>query len=101
MPGILQGHQKNRKKIEWTKGCDETFQNVKKQLSSPRMLSNPKERETLILYLAVFDYSLIAVLVREENGAELPVYYINKWLADVETRYTSLEKLVYALILAS
>ncbi|XP_074351692.1 uncharacterized protein LOC141690829 [Apium graveolens] len=65
------------------------------------MLSNPKAGETLILYLAVSDFAISAVLVREDDGVQLPVYYVSKRLADVETRYTSLEKLAYALILAS
>ncbi|XP_074326953.1 uncharacterized protein LOC141664894 [Apium graveolens] len=65
------------------------------------MLSNPKARETLVLYLAVSDFAVSAVLVREENGIQLLVYYVSKRLADAETRYTSLEKLAYALILAS
>ncbi|XP_074328487.1 uncharacterized protein LOC141666399 [Apium graveolens] len=57
--------------------------------------------ETLVLYLAVSDFAVSAVLVREEDGIQLPVYYVSKRLADAETRYTSLEKLAYALILAS
>ncbi|XP_074342690.1 uncharacterized protein LOC141680333 [Apium graveolens] len=46
-------------------------------------------------------YSISAVLVREEDGQQSPVYYVSKRLHDVETRYISMEKLVYALILAS
>ncbi|XP_074323791.1 uncharacterized protein LOC141688621 [Apium graveolens] len=65
------------------------------------MLSNPKAGETLTLYLAVSDFAISAVLVREEDDVQLPVYYVSKRLADAETRYTSLEKLAYALILAS
>ncbi|XP_074351523.1 uncharacterized protein LOC141690640 [Apium graveolens] len=41
------------------------------------------------------------VLVREEDGVHIPVYYVSKRLADTETRYTNLEKLAYALIPAS
>ncbi|XP_074337040.1 uncharacterized protein LOC141674218 [Apium graveolens] len=85
----------------WTEECEEAFQNIKKHLSSPPMLSNPKAEETLILYLAVSDFAISAVLVREEDGVQLPVYYVSKRLTDAETRYTSLEKLAYALILAS
>ncbi|XP_074362950.1 uncharacterized protein LOC141703291 [Apium graveolens] len=80
--------------FKWTEECEEAFQNIKKHLSSPSMLSNPKAGETLILYLAVSDFAISAVLVREEDGVQLPVYYVSKRLADAETRYTSLEKLV-------
>ncbi|XP_074342036.1 uncharacterized protein LOC141679432 [Apium graveolens] len=47
------------------------------------------------------EYSISAVLVREEDGQQSPVYYVSKWLHDAETRYTSMKKLVYALILVS
>ncbi|XP_074326579.1 uncharacterized protein LOC141664521 [Apium graveolens] len=87
--------------FKWTEECEEAFQNIKKHLSSPPILSNPKAGETLTLYLAVSDFTISAVLVQEEEDVQLPVYYVGKRLADAETRYTSLEKLAYALILAS
>ncbi|XP_074337673.1 uncharacterized protein LOC141674871 [Apium graveolens] len=61
--------------FKWTEECEEAFQNIKKHLSSPPMLTNPKAGETLILYLAVSDFAISAVLVREEDGVQLPVDY--------------------------
>ncbi|XP_074327404.1 uncharacterized protein LOC141665323 [Apium graveolens] len=61
--------------FKWTEECEEAFQNIKKHLSSPPILSNPKAGETLILYLAVSDFAISAVLVREEDGVQLPVDY--------------------------
>ncbi|XP_063947521.1 uncharacterized protein LOC135152038 [Daucus carota subsp. sativus] len=37
----------------------------------------------------------------EEEQAQQPVYYVSKRLLDAETRYSNMEKLAYALILAS
>ncbi|XP_074346256.1 uncharacterized protein LOC141685030 [Apium graveolens] len=65
------------------------------------MLAKPEDGETLILYLAVSEYSISAALVKEEEGRQSPVYYVSKRLQDAKTRYTSMEKLVYALILAT
>ncbi|XP_074342762.1 uncharacterized protein LOC141680433 [Apium graveolens] len=63
------------------------------------MLAKPEDGETLILYLAVSEYSVSAVLVKEEASHQWSVYYMSKRLLDAETKYTSMEKLVYALIL--
>ena len=65
------------------------------------MLAKPQEGEILILYLAVSPYAISAVLIKEEEYAQFPVYYIRKRLLDAETRYSNMEKLVYELILAS
>ncbi|XP_074351431.1 uncharacterized protein LOC141690538 [Apium graveolens] len=89
------------KDFAWTSECEEAFKRIKEQLGNPPMLSKPLDDESLILYLAVSEYSISAVLVREEDGQQSPVYYVSKRLHDAETRYTSMEKLVYALILAS
>lgn len=89
------------KDFMWTPECEEAFQRIKEHLGSPPLLAKPVDGETLVLYLAVSDYSISAVLVREEGNNQFPVYYVSKRLLDAETRYTSMEKLVYALILAS
>ncbi|KAK1399355.1 hypothetical protein POM88_009218 [Heracleum sosnowskyi] len=87
--------------FQWTEECEETFQNIKRHLSTPPLLSNPQQGEVLVLYLAVSEYAVSAVLIREEGGVQLPVYYVSKRLVGAETRYLNMEKLVYALILAS
>ena len=62
-------------------------------------MSKPKNGEALPLYLAVTEGSVSAVLVREEDGNQLPVYYVSKTLVGAETRYSCLEKLVFALVM--
>ena len=90
------------KKFEWTPECEEAFQKLKEQLGplSP-LLAKPIVGETLILYMAISYYAITDVLVREEGEAQYPIYYVIKRLLDAETRYTNMEKLVYALILDS
>ncbi|XP_074356266.1 uncharacterized protein LOC141695965 [Apium graveolens] len=85
----------------WTPDCEEAFLKIKEQMGNPPMLAKPEDGETLILYLAVSEYSVSAVLVKEEAIHQWPVYYVSKRLLDAETRYTNMEKLVYALILAA
>ncbi|XP_074327272.1 uncharacterized protein LOC141665190 [Apium graveolens] len=88
------------KDFVWTSYCEEAYQKIEEQLGNPPMLAKPEEGETLILCLTVSKYSIRASLVREEEGRQSHVYYMNKRLLDAETRYTSMEKLVYAPVLA-
>ena len=64
-------------------------------------MAKPTGGEALILYLGVSEFSISAVLIKEEEQAQQPVYYVSKRLLDAETRYLDMEKLAYALILAS
>ena len=71
---------------------------MKKYITSPPLLSKPKDGEQLFIYLAVSKSTVGVVLIREEEGKQFSVYYVSKSLLDVETHYTQLEKLAFALI---
>ena len=64
-------------------------------------MAKPTGSEALILYLGVSEFSISAILIKEEEQAQHPVYYVSKRLLDAETRYSNMENLAYALILAS
>ena len=89
------------KDFEWTPACEQALQDLKRYLTSPPLLSKPKDGEQLYIYLAVSEGAISAVLVREEDGKQFPVYYVSKSLLDAETRYTQLEKLALAFITAA
>ena len=57
--------------------------------------------EVLLLYLAVSEHAVCAVLVGEEGTKQLPIYYVSKALLDEETRYSHLEALALALMVAA
>ena len=71
---------------------------LKTYLSSPPILVSPSEGELLTLYLAIFDFSASAALVRERDRAQQPVYYCSRSLRGEEERYPKMEKLVLALV---
>ena len=52
-------------------------------------------------YLAVMNYAISLLLVRNEDGVQKPVYYISKSLQETETRYLPLEKAVLAIVHAT
>ena len=62
----------------WTDECEAAFQELKRYLSTPPLLSPSKERENLYLYLAMSASAVSAALIREEGKKQLPVYYISQ-----------------------
>ena len=78
------------KDFEWMQACEQALHDLKRYLTSPPLLSKPKDGEQLYIYLAVSEGAVSAVLVREEDGKQFPVYYVSKSLLDAETRYTQL-----------
>lgn len=65
---------------------------------SPSLLSKPEAGETLYLNLLASQRAVAAVLVREESKVHQPVYYVGWALKDADTRFTPLEKVVFALV---
>ncbi|KAL2240129.1 UNVERIFIED_CONTAM: Retrovirus-related Pol polyprotein from transposon [Sesamum indicum] len=89
------------KNFAWTSECDQALQELKKYLTKPPLLANPKEGETLFLYLGVSENAVSSVLVREEASNQNPVYYVSKMLQGAESRYSEMEKLALALIVTA
>ncbi|MCI36414.1 hypothetical protein A2U01_0057637, partial [Trifolium medium] len=73
--------------FEWTSECEDAFNQLKKALSQPQVLSRPMEGETLYIYLAISTEAVSAVLVREIGMNQSPVYFISKALSGPELRY--------------
>ena len=90
-----------KKAFQWDTKCEEAFSALKTYLSSPPILVSPVEGELLTLYLAVSDFSTSAVLVRDKERVQHPVYYCSRALRGVEERYPRMEKLILALVTAA
>ena len=67
-----------KRAFAWIDECEAAFQELKRYLSNPPLLSPTKEGESLQLYLAVSTTAVSAALIREEGKKQLPVYYINQ-----------------------
>ena len=85
----------------WTNECEVAFQELKHYLSNPPLLSSSKEGEDLFLYSAVSKTVVSAALIREENKIQHPMYYISQAFQGTEARYLRIEKITFALIVAS
>ena len=86
------------KVFEWSEECEKAFQELKKYLASPPLLSTPIPNEELFLHLIVSSSIVSSALVREEYGIQYPVYYTNRTLQGTKGLYSRLEKLAFALI---
>ncbi|GAU25844.1 hypothetical protein TSUD_31080 [Trifolium subterraneum] len=62
--------------FEWTEECEEALQHLKRALSEPPVLTRPIEGETLYLYLAVASEAISAVLIRETEQGQKPVFFL-------------------------
>ena len=85
----------------WTDECEAAFQDFKRYLSNPPLLSPSKEGENLYLYLAVSATTVNADLIREKDKKQLPVYYVTQAFQGAEAKYPRIEKIAFALIIAS
>ena len=69
-----------KKAFAWTDECESTFQDLKRYLSNPPLISPSKEGQNLFLYLylAVSNTVVSAALIREEAKKQLLVYYVSQ-----------------------
>ena len=85
----------------WTDECEAAFQELKRYLSNPPLLSPSKGGENLYLYLAVSTIAVSTALIREEAKKQLPVYYVNQAFQGAKSSYPRIKKIAFALIVAS
>ncbi|GKD57007.1 reverse transcriptase domain-containing protein [Tanacetum coccineum] len=74
---------------------------MKKLIAELPMLTAPKEKEELIMYLAAAKVAISAVLMTEREGKQMPVYFVSRALRGSKINYTPMEKMVLALLSAS
>ncbi|GKB64797.1 reverse transcriptase domain-containing protein [Tanacetum coccineum] len=87
--------------FQWTAEAETTFKQMKKLIAELPMLTSPKEKEELIVYLAAAKEAISAVLMTERNRKQMPIYFISPALQGPEINYTPMEKLILALVSAS
>ena len=80
------------KGFEWTVECVLAFQQLKKYLSWPPIMSRLEVDEVLFAYIAVASYTMSLVLIQVDSGVQSPVYYVSKSLHETEVHYLPLER---------
>ncbi|GJV77344.1 reverse transcriptase domain-containing protein [Tanacetum coccineum] len=84
--------------FHWTAEAEEAFKQIKQLIAELPMLATPMEKEELIVYLAAAKETVSAVLMTKRETKQMPIYFVSKALRGPEINYTSMEKLVLALV---
>ncbi|KAL0394718.1 UNVERIFIED_CONTAM: hypothetical protein Slati_4438000 [Sesamum latifolium] len=87
--------------FEWNTSCQRAFEELKNYLAGLPLLVKPAQGDTLYLYLSATPQVVSSVLIREEEGKQLPIYYVSKVLNGAEGRYTPIEKMALALVVTA
>ena len=90
-----------KKAFQWTNEYEEALAKLKEYLIKPPLLSPSVMGEKLYLYLAVSNTAISSALIREERNVQKPVYYTNQAFQGAESNYLRMEKIAFALLVAS
>jgi hypothetical protein len=91
----------------WTLEADHALAQLKEFLSKPPVLTAPREKEQLLLYLAATTHvvSTAIVVERQEDGhtypVQRPVYFVSDVVSESKARYQLVQKLLYAVLITS
>ncbi|KAL0347756.1 UNVERIFIED_CONTAM: hypothetical protein Scaly_1791600 [Sesamum calycinum] len=66
------------KKFEWDTSYEQAFEELKKYLLGLPLLVKPIQGNTLYLSLSTTPQAVSSVLIREDGGKQMPIYYVNK-----------------------
>ena len=89
------------KGFEWMEECTLAFQQLKKYLSRPPIMSSPEADEVSFACRAVALHAISLVLIQMDNGIQRLVYYVSKALQEAELRYLLLEKAILVVVQAT
>ena len=77
------------------------FDNIKCSITHSPMLHAPDYSKYFLIYIVSSTTTIGMVLVQKDpNGQEHVIYYLSKSLIDSETRYSRVEKLALATVIA-
>jgi hypothetical protein len=96
---------KGKGKIEWGPEQSKAFAELKAYIEEMAILSPPLPFEPLFLYVAASKVAVSAALVREVDGDkgkyQSLIYFISEALSGSKVLYLELEKIAYAVVMAT
>lgn len=91
---------KKRAKFIWSENCEDSFKMLKEKLIRKPILQYPDFEREFCLTTDASDIAVAAVLSQtdKETNLELPIAYASRTLLDAETRYSTTEKELLAVV---
>ncbi|GJV46453.1 reverse transcriptase domain-containing protein [Tanacetum coccineum] len=87
--------------FHWIEEAEAAFKQMKLLIAELPTLTSPEEKEELIVYLEAAKEAVSAVLMTEREAKQMLIYFVSRALRGLELNYTSMEKLVLALVHAN
>jgi dsDNA-binding SOS-regulon protein len=97
----------HQEKFVWTTELDQALAQLKDFLSKPPVLTAPRKKEQLLLYLAATTHVVNSAIIveRQEDGhayqVQRPVYFVNDVLSESKEHYQPVQKILYAVLITS
>jgi ribonuclease HI len=96
---------KSAEVFQWGPAQQRAFEELKQYLIDLTTLTPPLPGAPLLLYVAASHSAVSASLVQEKQDAQVkkqaPVYFVSEVLSLSKKNYTELEKVLYAVLMAS
>ncbi|GJV68136.1 reverse transcriptase domain-containing protein [Tanacetum coccineum] len=93
--------KENKEEYWWSEEAEQAFQELKKLILELPVLTMPKAKETLYVYLATSKDAVSGVLMADQRGKQTPIRYVSRTLHEAERNYAPLEKLALCLLYLS
>jgi ribonuclease HI len=96
---------KSAEVFQWGPAQQKAFEELKQHLIDLTMLSPPSPGVPLLLYVVASHSAVSAAFVQEKLDSQVkkqaPVYFVSEVLSPSKKNYTELEKVLYAVLMAS
>jgi hypothetical protein len=96
---------KSAKVFQWGPAQQKAFEELKQYLIDLTTLTPPSLGTPLLLYVVASHVTVSATLVQEKQDGQVkkqaPVYFISEVLSPSKKNYTEMEKVLYAVLMAS
>jgi hypothetical protein len=96
---------KSAKVFQWGLAQQKAFEELKQYLLDLTTLTPPSSGAPLLLYVAASHATVSAALVQEKQDGQIkkqaPVYFVSELRSPSKKNYTELEKVMYAVLMAS